>query len=272
MKLSAVNIKHLGSAVTGEGGYTHYKSGPELVDLFNRFGADDEYGTGFPSRWKYAEENLKRLNDSEYLQSVVESLVDPRGYIGSEMRIDNVVERLNEFLVYDGYKVVKYGTFFKVAIITAGLVQPTTITEINHEFIQEQINKCFTKVDQGDYSGAITNARTLAEAVMIEVVESDSTTSVKYDGNIEKLYKQVKKNLKLNPDPQAHPETVVQILSGLNSITSGLAGLSNGFADRHANKNKPSIHHAKLAINSVMTLCDFLIDSMEYQKMKRKTE
>lgn len=64
------------------------------------------------------------------------------------------------------------------------------------------------------------------------------------------------------------PPTTIQILSGLDSITGGLAGLSKNSGDRHANKFKTMKHHAKLAVNSSMTLVDFLLDSMEYQNNK----
>jgi hypothetical protein len=36
---------------------------------------------------------------------------------------------------------------------------------LSHAFIMEQIEKCRTKMNQGDYDGAITNARSLVEAV-----------------------------------------------------------------------------------------------------------
>ena len=67
-------------------------------------------------------------------------------------------------------------------------------------------------------------------------------------------------------DPKTMPQTVLQILSGLDSIVGGLAGLSNNSGDRHANKFNTKKHHARLAVNSTMTLVDFLLESKEYQK------
>lgn len=78
--------------------------------------------------------------------------------------------------------------------------------------------------------------------------------------------------MNLTVDSAVLPASVMQILSGLESITSGLAGLSNNSGDRHANKSKVYKHHAKLAVNAAMTLTDFLLDSKEYQADKWKTQ
>ena len=121
-------------------------------------------------------------------------------------------------------------------------------------------------IEQGDFNGAITNARSLAEAVMIEIIEKHEGKEIRNDGKIENLYKQVKKILNLTIDPKTMPQTVLQILSGLDSIVGGLAGLSNNSGDRHANKFNTKKHHARLAVNSTMTLVDFLLESKEYQK------
>lgn len=36
-----------------------YRSGPKLVEFFNKMGFDDSYGQGFPTRWRYAEERIR---------------------------------------------------------------------------------------------------------------------------------------------------------------------------------------------------------------------
>ena len=83
---------------------------------------------------------------------------------------------------------------------------------------------------------------------------------MKNDGNIMNLWSRVKKALKIDLSKDEVPDFIFQILSGLSSSVNGLAGLSNNASDRHANKFNTKRHHAKLAVNSTMTLCDFLID------------
>src|SRR5690606_22099543 len=128
--------------------------------------------------------------------------------------------------------------------------------------------KCHRKIEEGDFNGAITNARSLAEAVMIEIIEENDGKEIKNEGKIDNLYRRVKQILNMTVDPAVLPPTVIQILSGLDSISTGLAGLSNNSGDRHANKFKTKKHHARLAVNSTVTFVDFLLDSREYQKAK----
>ncbi len=60
-------------------------------------------------------------------------------------------------------------------------------------------------------------------------------------------------------DKDSLPDTIIQILSGIDSVVKGLAGLSNDSADRHATKFQTKKHHAKLAVNAAITISDFLI-------------
>lgn len=265
MKITERTIKFLGKTICGDNDILPYKTGQELVDFFVELGANDQYGEGFPSRWKYTEDKIREFNNSEKLSLAIESSVDPRDLIGSGHIINNVINSINQYLKYDGFELKLEGAFFKIHDAKGIVVEPKTVQGLNHDFIHEQIKKCQSKIDQNDFNGAITNARSLVEAVFIEIIEKQTGKEVKNDGNLENLYKQVKKILKLTIDTKILPQTIIQILSGLDSITGGLAGVSNNSGDRHANKFKTKKHHAKLAVNSSMTLVEFLLDSMEYQ-------
>ena len=268
MEISRKTIKHLGKLITGNGGYSPYRSGPQLVDYFVEFGADDYYGNGFPSRWQYVEDKLNQFNNTPVLRLIIEAAVDPRDYIEIEPNVQEAVEIANEYLAYDGYELVQEGRAYRIRDANGVLVAAEAIDETEHERVHHQIEKCLVKIDAGDYDGAITNARTMLETIMISIIEDHEGKDIKNSGDLTKLYKQVKAILNLNPTDKL-PATVLQILSGLNSITSGIAGLSNEFGDRHAHKNVAAKHHAKLAVNAAMTLADFLIDSREYQKQRQ---
>jgi len=121
-----------------------------------------------------------------------------------------------------------------------------------------------------DFDGAITNARSLIEAVLSSIEADFDPTPPKYDGDLPKLYKRVQKHLKLSPGQEGLANSLRQILSGLTSIVSGLASLRNSMSDAHVIKYKPSEHHAQLAVNTAKTLCKFLFDTKEYQSQKLK--
>ena len=269
MKITEKTIRYLGGALCGDKGGVPRKSGPELVDFFVEFGANDVYGAGFPSRWKYTEDKVREYNETDTLRAIIEATFDPRDYMEGVYNVELAVALTNEYLKFDGYELKKIKEFYKITDAKGILVESETVKGLNHDFINEQIQKCQDKIDKKDYNGAITNARSMVEAVMIEVIEEHEGKEIKNDGNLDNLYKRVKKILNITIDPKILPPTVIQIISGLDSITGGLAGLSNNSGDRHANKFKTEKHHARLAVNASMTLVDFLLDSREYQKTKK---
>ena len=269
MKLSRKTIEHIGRLITGDGGYSPYRSGPELVKFFVEFGAEDYYTSGFPSRWQYTEEKLRQFNDSPVMRRIIQEALDPRNFMGADFLIDAAISNVNQCLAFDGYELVQEGITYRIRDANGLIVELEAIKKTGQERVHAQIEKCQAKIETGDYDGAITNARTMLEAIMIEIIEHHRGTDIKNSGDILKLYKEVKDILNLNPTAKL-PNTVKQILAGLNSIISGLAGLSNEFGDRHANKNIAQKHHARLAVNSAMTLADFLIDSRCYQAKRKE--
>lgn len=136
------------------------------------------------------------------------------------------------------------------------------------DFIFQQISKCKDKMNDEDFDGAITNARTLVEEVLLSIEERIQGTRQPYDGDLPKLYKRVSKQINMYPEDTATSNSFNEILRGFISIVNGLAGLSNNLADRHATAIHPKKHHAKIVVNSSMILSEFLFESFEYQNKK----
>ena len=136
------------------------------------------------------------------------------------------------------------------------------------EFISQQISKCKAKMNTEDYDGAITNARTLVEEILLYIKEKIQGSRQSYDGNLLSLYKRVSKQINMYPDDSKTGNSFNEILRGFISIIGGLAGLSNSIADRHATTKHPKKHHAKIVVNSAMILSEFLLESFDYQQSK----
>lgn len=89
--------------------------------------------------------------------------------------------------------------------------------------------------------------------------------------NINNIKKQVQKSTfsyMMYPDDSKVNNSFNEILRGFLSIINGFASLSNNIGDRHATARHPEKHHAKIAVNGAMIICEFLIDSFEYQQRK----
>lgn len=275
MKVAARTLTAIGQIVTGDKGLSPYRSGPVLVELFNDYGSQDVYDQGFPSRWKYAEEKLRELNGTPKLVAFLCEILDPREFMDTECEPGPAIEYLNQRLSYDGYEVAIEGGFTKVRNLQGDLVEvrhPFEGSQTDaHLFINEQIEKSERKIQDEDYDGAITNARSLLEAVLTQIESSLDSDPPKYDGDLPKLFKRVQKLLNLDPKRPDIDQSLKQVLSGFINIIQGLSGLSNKMGDRHVRTYRPSRHHAVLVCNSAKSTCNFLFDTYAYQKEKAGT-
>lgn len=264
MKVSKLTIKQLSTIIKGDCGYTPYLSGADLVELFNHHGFRDVYESGFPSRWFYVEGNMKKLNGSLEFAKVIEEVLDPRSFYGTELKVSIAVDKINELISYDGYKIIEKRGKYKIVNEEGISIEPESLDKYENDFLSDQIKKCDDKILEGDYDGAITNARTLTETVIVDIL-SKYDQEYKYKGDLISGYGRIKKLLKLDPSDNNYPDSIKQILSGLISIIDGLASMRNEMSDAHARRYKPEKHHSKLAVNCSKTLSEFLIDTLGKQ-------
>jgi hypothetical protein len=269
MKLSARSINCLCQIVTGDGGVSPYRTGPELVNLFNEHGANDYYGSGFPSRRQYAEDHLRRLNDSPALAALMRDVLDPHNFLDSGLDQQTACDVLNGHLEFDSFEVVLVDGIPRIRDLKGSDVEfrhPFEGSEDDgHIFIDEQVEKANDKIRTGDYDGAITNARSLVEAVLQELERELIGANEPYDGDLPKLYKRLQKQLNLDPGRKDIEGPLKQVLSGLVSIVSGIAGVSNKMGDRHVRTYKPGKRHAVLVVNAAKTLANFLFETQRAQ-------
>ncbi len=86
---------------------TEYRSGPKLVQFFNELGFNDTYEQGFPSRWMYTDEKLSKINGTPELDKCIKNLFAPVNFIGRIYELDKFIDEFNQYLVFDGWKVVR---------------------------------------------------------------------------------------------------------------------------------------------------------------------
>lgn len=273
MKISDYSANKLGEFIAGDVSGWPYRKGTDLVEFFNRHGFRDVYGEGFPTRRVFAQTKIKELIGKPKLKDVVREMLDPRLWIDFHAgTIEEAVGKTNELLQYDGYEVIRDGNFYKVRELSGSIIEVETrfdkSSELSELLIEEQIGKCREKIEMGDYSGAITNARSLVEDVCMKIESELGSTHHENDGDLNKLFTRVRKLLNLDPSRKDISDSLKQVLSGLASIVSGLASMRNKMSDAHAGNYKPSRHHAKLAVNAAKTLADFLFETKTYQKEK----
>lgn len=152
------------------------------------------------------------------------------------------------------------------------LVSTEGLQKIDFSYVQEHLEKCRAKIDSTDFSGAITNARSLIETVCLYINHSITSKPTTNDGNLIKMYKTVADNLNLSPKV-SDEEYVKQVLSGLTSIITGLSHMRNELGDAHGTgpsdiSKRIDEMRARLAVNLAMTFCEFLWRNFEVWKLK----
>jgi hypothetical protein len=131
--------------------------------------------------------------------------------------------------------------------------------------IKEDLTKCDKRFADGDYSGAITSARSLVEGVCNEIIVNITGESLKDKLDLPALFTRVRRELNLNTDNPNLEKPLKQVLSGLINIVNGLAEIRNENGDAHHRRYEVNMHHALMVINSAKTVVTFLFNTYEYQ-------
>lgn len=116
---------------------TEYRSGPKLVQFFNRFGFQDVYGQGFPSRWLFTDERLEKINGTPALDDCIKSVFSPANFIGRIPELDAHIKEFNQYFAFDKWRVVRDGadiSFKKLDKIDLNEPQKTESEFLSREF------------------------------------------------------------------------------------------------------------------------------------------
>jgi hypothetical protein len=152
----------------------------------------------------------------------------------------------------------------------AKVVTAPSLATLSKDTVVEHIEKARAKIAAGDQAGAIASSYTLLEEFLKELLRRTQTPFNEDEGDVRELYKIAADVLNLNPKGEALESYLKTILQGLRSQVSGFFELANKASDRHARRYRPAAHHAKLVVNATFTLCEFMLDSFEYQKEKKE--
>lgn len=137
MRLSEYALGELKNFVSGDCKLTPYLSAPKLIELFNSFGSNDEYRSGFQSRNKYVLDKLISLNGTRELKEVFEIIFSKRHFRkNEELDLEKAVAEANFIIEDEGYKLSEIGDSYRIVLKEA---TDFKTSEIYFEEIQSQI-------------------------------------------------------------------------------------------------------------------------------------
>lgn len=111
---------------------TSYRSGPKLVELFNKFGFCDTYGQGFPSRWMFTDEKLRHINGTPELDKIIKEIFSPSLFIGRYEELGSLINDFNQYMAFDGWKISVVGKVIEIH---------HTVENVIEKEISEKLNK-----------------------------------------------------------------------------------------------------------------------------------
>jgi hypothetical protein len=206
------------------------------------------------------------MNGTQALDRLLSDVLHPTQFMDTAFEQQPAIDFINQRLKFDGYEIGLDGEGVPVVHSRQGsvvdFVDPLVGSDQEAQrFLDEQRTKCDQKLREGDWDGAVTNARSMLETVLTGIERATDPTPPAYDGDVGKLYKRVQKLLALEPARPDLDTALKQVLTGLASIVSGIAGLSNKMGDRHVRTYAPGRRHAILVVDSAKTLASFLVST-----------
>ncbi len=253
-----------------------YLSGPMLCDISNEFGLPVTYGWGggAQSRWAYLDDLLEhciennRVSDLlNYLFAKEQFLEKLNGYTPSVIEsayqtiVATVLSQINGALYFGGHELIKVGNqFFIHKTGESVAIAAPAIKTIDRAYIVSISERAMKDVSEGNYDSAITKCRTLLEEVFCYVIEKKEEVPSE-SGDIGKLYSQVKVLYSMHQDKDLD-KRINGLLSGLEKIVNAVAEMRNKGSDSHgvgAKRISIKAHHARLFVNSAVTMADFIL-------------
>lgn len=134
MKLSNSSIKTLIPIIIGDCGYTPYLTENKIMEIFNTINLTTYSFPEGISRKNYVEYMLFQWNDTKKLQKILEAILDPSLYLGSEFDLETTVEEMNMIMEEDGYYLEKINDSYQ-------LIGKDISKESSFEEIQLQIQE-----------------------------------------------------------------------------------------------------------------------------------
>lgn len=199
-------------------------------------------------------------------EELIEQLRQGQDRVANPEAIEATIKSLLRRMERDGFR-FESGRFVSDTLNLA-IVQAPSLVQLTEASIIEHVDKARHKIESGDHAGAIANAYTLVEGFLKELLRKTGTAFNQSEGDIRSLYKLAAQPLNLEPKGDHLENYLKAILEGLQRQIGGLFEVANKASDRHARRYNPAPHHAKLAVNAAFTLCEFLLDSYEYQQKR----
>lgn len=166
MLLGSKTLEQLRIIINGDG-TDDYRSGSALVAFFNELGFSEDYWKksreeGFPSRWIYTDEKLKRINGTPELDKAIKNVFAVQNFIGRIGILDDLISSFNQYLAFDKWSVIRDNDVIVFKKIDKVIIQNDSKEsfEINQEdFLKQSFAIDVDALELDDIMGTIIKER-----------------------------------------------------------------------------------------------------------------
>lgn len=193
--------------------------------------------------------------------------------------VQRLLKNFNGFLAADGHELAQVDTISGHPVYVGRRrgsfhgnapelsLQARTGVLTDPDVLQQHLNRIRTTV-AGDPAQAIGSCKELTES-LLKIILERSGESYGTGDDLLALYKKVAVLLGLDsssiPDSAKGSEAVKKILRTLSTTVQGLAEMRNALGTGHGRttRSPASARHARLALNSTVTITEFLLDTWQ---------
>jgi len=267
LKLSEIAYNILAEIICDDEKKYKYRTKDEINSLFyGKIKNVDEIELSL-SRRKLTVQYLKNCRD---INLIFKEITDFRNFEKRHITATEISSAINNVLRVENMELVKEdNNLYKLVSINKNeLVKDRTISKneiLSVEYIEEHLKKMEEKILKKDYSGAITNSRSLVEHIIRDLANKLETEYL--DNNLKKSFANIQEKLNMNPKDYSY-DGFKKIIQGLVNIVDGIYEIRNKVSDSHSRVYEATEHHAVLCVNSARTFSNFIVESYLYQKQK----
>lgn len=191
-----------------------------------------------------------------------------------EKATQSALQKINDLLSFSNYQ-LKLSNDRRDSSLTlmenkVNVSQPT-IKKVDYDRINSLMKNAEYALSVKAYDSVLTKARTLLEETFEYVLAKKGVTTSGNE-NIKTLYNLVKNTYNMHPSKE-NDKRINTILSGLENIVGGVSELRNKEGDAHGQGLRRwgiKEYHARLALNSAVTMSEFILSVNENNLEKSK--
>lgn len=170
MILCKKTLEELRKIINGDG-TDDYKSGPKLVDFFNKLGFNDSYGQGFTSRWVFTDCKLQEMNGTPAIDECIKSIFAVNNYIGRVAYLDEKIVKFNQYLAFDKWRIIRINEKINFEKLDKIIIE-------NKEKTSEMSENEFLQLSFDSSIDRIGLEYLLTEILKMRILEAESNTSI----------------------------------------------------------------------------------------------